>query len=108
MASNPAWNTGRKNMDSIERIAPGDWITIGENRHISGVVCNIRPGRIEAVYLNERNKAMHGEVKWTGKCWDFVHKNDPGKPADKDHRLEPYVKILRSKTTYACPPGVAS
>jgi len=36
-------------------------------------------------------------VQWAGRYWDFVNKKSEGKPADKDQRLEKYVKILRSK-----------
>ncbi|MEI6127742.1 MAG: hypothetical protein WCQ99_14445 [Pseudomonadota bacterium] len=84
-------------MESIEKIAPGNWIPIGGKTPVDAVVCTIRPGRIEVVFLNEENKALHGEVKWTSRGWDFVGKDAAGKPADKDQRLEPYVKILRAK-----------
>ena len=84
-------------MTDLEKISPGSWIKVGREGHIDAVVCTIRPKRIEVVYLNEMNKAVHKEVQWAGRCWDFVNKKSEGKPADKNQRLEKYVKTLRSK-----------
>ena len=81
----------------LEKISQGGWIKVGKEGQIDAVVCTFRPKRIEVVYLNEMNKAVHREVQWAGRYWDFVNKKSEGKPADKDQRLEKYVKILRSK-----------
>ena len=84
-------------MTALSRIAPGDWITIGEKDSREAVVCTIRPGIIEAVYLDEHNKAVHRDVVWSGSYWNFAQKETQPKNADKDPRLQPYVKILRSR-----------
>ncbi len=84
-------------MADLENISPSGWIKVGKEGQIDAVVCTIRPKIIEVVYLNEKNKAVHREVRWAGRCWDFVKKESKEKPADKDQRLEKYVKILRSK-----------
>ncbi len=83
-------------MAHVSKIAPGDWIKVGKSNDIDAVVCFIRPARIEVVYLDETYKALHKEVQWSGTCWDFTDKGKPAKQADKDPRLEPYIKILRA------------
>lgn len=85
-------------MDSIEKLGPGSWIPVGGKSPVESVVCTVRPGRIEVVYLNEENKALHAEAKWTSQGWAFLTKNGSGKPADRDQRLEPYIKILRARS----------
>jgi hypothetical protein len=59
-------------------------------------VCSIRPKRIEVVYIGEQGKAFHREVQWKRDHWSFADKKSPPKQADKDSRLEPYVKMLRA------------
>lgn len=83
-------------MSSIERTAPGDWIMLGDKNPVEAVVCSIRPGRVEVVFLDEHNKAVHAEAKWSKQGWVLADKDSRGKPADKDPRLERYVGILRS------------
>jgi hypothetical protein len=84
-------------LTDLEKILPGSWIKVGKDGQIDAVVCTIRPRKIEVVYLNEINKAVHKEVQWVVRCWNFTDKKSEGKPADKDQRLAKYVKILRSK-----------
>jgi hypothetical protein len=84
-------------LTDLEKILPGSWIKVGKDGQIDAVVCTIRPRKIEVVYLNEINKAVHKEVQWAARCWNFTDKKSEGKPADKDQRLAKYVKILRSK-----------
>ena len=77
---------------------PGSWIVVGAEEPVDAVVSSIRPKRVEVVYLDLHNRAMHREAKWKGTHWAFEDATSPAKPADKDARLEPYVKMLRSKT----------
>ncbi len=84
-------------MSAVEHIGPGDWIRVGNEPERDAVVCTIRPGRVEVVYLDDSHKAMHQEVEWRRGLWQFAGKKGGGVPADKDARLEKYVKILRAK-----------
>lgn len=77
------------------RIGPGDWIDLGPDRNVPAVVCTIRPGRMEVVYLNEHYQAVHEEACWHRGHWRLVE-GCGGAPADKNKRLAPYVKILRA------------
>lgn len=82
-------------MAAPARIAPGDWIDLGPDRTVPAVVCTIRPGRMEVVYLNEHHQAVHEEACWHWGHWQLVEGRG-GSAADKNKRLEPYVKILRA------------
>jgi hypothetical protein len=84
-------------MSPLSKITLGDWIKVGKQGEIEAVVCNIRPAHIEVVYLDEAFRALHKEVIWARTHWDFEDKKSPAKHADKDSRLEPYLKILRTK-----------
>ncbi len=79
----------------VDRIAPGDWVSVGEQARVEAVICTLRPKRIEVVYLDEMNKAVHREVAWAAGGWRFA-KQSQAKYADKDQRLGSYVKILRA------------
>lgn len=83
-------------MSDLERIVPGSWIAVGRERPIDAVVCSIRPRRVEVVYIGEQGKAFHREVHWKRDHWDFADKDAQPKQADKDERLVPYVKTLRT------------
>lgn len=84
-------------MSPLSKIAPGDWIKIGKAGEIDAVVCTIRPAHIEVVYLDETFRALHKEVIWVRTHWDFEDRQSPAKHADKEPRLEPYLKILRAR-----------
>lgn len=84
-------------MNGNEPLCPGSRIAVGKEASVEAVICSIRPKRVEVVYLDPCNRAMHREVEWMGTHWGFVDKDGPAKPADKDLRLEPYVKALRAK-----------
>jgi len=86
-------------MAPLTKIGCGDWIKIGRKAEIDAVVCTIRPAHIEVVFLDETFRALHKEVIWDGDHWDFEDKKNPAKPADREQRLAPYVRILRSGHT---------
>ena len=50
---------------------------------------------VEVVYLDAYGKALHQDIQWHAGAWVFVGDAQDGRPADKDTRLEPYVKMLR-------------
>jgi len=89
-------------MTEMPKISPGDWIWVGEDGEVRAVVCkvydsiSVAGGNIEVVFLDNRNRAINLDVKWTGNNWEFVFQGDYGGYADRYARLEPYVRILRS------------
>lgn len=78
-------------------VSQGDWISIGNNNQIYGVVSSIydtRPNVIEIVHLNSENKPLFEDVMWDGDCWKFTHTAISGGYAKLHKRLKPYVDIL--------------
>jgi len=82
----------------MEQIVSGSLIAVGKNEHTQAVVSTIRPGRAEVVYLDATGKALHQEIEWRKGAWEFVGAVQGGRPADRDARLEQYVKLLRTAT----------
>ena len=79
----------------MDQIIPGSIVAVGKQEQVRAVVSTIRPRRVEVVYLDAYGKALHQEICWHTGAWEFVGGFQDGLPADKDTRLEPYVKILR-------------
>jgi hypothetical protein len=79
----------------MEQIVPGSIVAVGKKERVRAVVCAIRPKRVEVVYLDVSGRALHQEIKWHAGAWEFVAGLQGGIPADKDARLEQYVKMLR-------------
>ncbi|MBW8000857.1 MAG: hypothetical protein FVQ80_02390 [Planctomycetes bacterium] len=79
-------------------VAPGDWITFGNN--ISAVVCTIYEntslGEIEVVYIDSRDRAINADMVWRDGKWEFKSSEVCGGYADKYTRLEQFVSKLRS------------
>lgn len=82
----------------MEQIVTGSVITVGKNEQMRAVVSTIRPGRAEVVYLDQTGRALHQEIEWRTGAWEFIGGAQCGRPADRDARLEPYVKMLRTGT----------
>jgi len=79
-------------------INPGDWIYVGDKGQVNAVVANILDGTsgdCEVVYLDQKECAINEEVKWNGKCWEFLHSGPCGGYADNYDRLREFVAILR-------------
>ncbi len=81
----------------MEQIVPGSIVAVGKEEQIRAVVCTIRPKRVEVVYLDAFGKALHQEVQWRVGAWEFTSGVQDGIPADRDTRLEQYVKMLRAQ-----------
>ena len=81
----------------MDQIVPGSIVAVGKKEQVRAVVCTIRPRRIEVVYLDAIGKALHQEVEWHAGGWEFIARAQDGRPADKDTRLEQYVKLLRKQ-----------
>jgi hypothetical protein len=79
----------------MEQIVPGSVLTVGKGEQIHAVVSTIRPGRVEVVYLDMSGRALHQEAVWRKGAWEFAEGGQGGRPADRDARLERYVKMLR-------------
>lgn len=76
-------------------IKPGDWIRVG-NRNC--VVANVRdPGYAfgDCKVVFDRRKPTSHDVVWNGDEWEFVDSGDQGGYADKDPRLNEYVRKLK-------------
>jgi hypothetical protein len=58
-------------------IQPGEWISIGKQGLVKGVVCTVFrdtiQGDCEVVYLDMGNRAINEDVRWAGSYWEFVH-----------------------------------
>jgi len=80
----------------MEQIVPGSIIAINGGEPINAVVCTIRPRRAEVVYLDAAGRALHQEIEWRRGTWELLADARQGRPADKDPRLERYVKVLRT------------
>jgi len=89
-------------MPEMPKVSPRDWIWIGEKDEVRAVVSkvydsiSVAGGNIEVVFLDDRNRAINLDAKWTGNNWELVFQGDYGGYADRYHRLKPYVSILRS------------
>ncbi len=81
----------------MEQIVPGSILIIGKEDQVRAVVSTIRPRRVEVVYLDATGKALHQEIQWHAGAWEFIASVQDGRSADKDARLEHYVKMLRIK-----------
>jgi hypothetical protein len=81
----------------MEQIVPGSIVAVGKEEQIRAVVCTIRPKRVEVVYLDAFGKALHQEIQWRAGAWEFIAGAQSGHPADKDTRLEQYMKMLRAQ-----------
>jgi len=81
--------------DRMEQIKPESIVVVGKKEQVRAVVCTIRPKRVEVVYLGASGKALHQEIQWHSGAWEFVGGTQEGHLADKDTRLERYVKMLR-------------
>lgn len=79
----------------MDQIVPGSIVAVGKKQQVRAVVCTIRPKRVEVVYLDASGKALHQEIQWHTGAWEFISGVQGGVPADKDTRLEQYVKMLR-------------
>ena len=86
-------------MSDAPDISPEDVIYIGKGLTSKrAVVCNIYEGegRVEVVYLDDRDRAINEKVRWAGDHWEFVRKGPGGGYADHYGRLARYVAILRA------------
>jgi len=81
----------------MEQIVPGSVVEVGRREQVRAVVCTIRPRRVEVVYLEPSGgRALHQEIEWRRGAWEFSAGIQEGRPADRDARLERYVKMLRA------------
>jgi hypothetical protein len=79
----------------MQQIVPGSLLTVGQDAPVRAIVCTIRPKRVEVVYLDAAGRALHQEIEWRKGAWELISGAQNGHPADRDTRLEPYVKMLR-------------
>ncbi len=82
----------------METIVPGSVLMVGKDEQIPAVASAIRPGRVEVVYLDMSGRALHQEVSWRKGAWEFIEGAQGGRTADRNARLEQYVKMLRVLT----------
>lgn len=83
----------------MEQIVAGSIIAVGRHESIRAVVSSIRSGRVEVVYLDAAGRALHREAEWRKGAWEFAEDAHEGRSAEKDARLERYVKLLRVQHT---------
>lgn len=84
-------------MSEKPTVAPGDWITFGNN--ISAVVCTVYDdtsfGEIEVVYIDRRNRAINVDMVWRDGKWEFKSSEVGGGYADNYTRLSQFVTQVR-------------
>jgi len=80
----------------MQPIMPGSLISVGKVESVRAIVCTIRPKRVEVVYLDAAGRALHQEIEWRTGAWEFLAPACEGRPADRDARLDQYVKMLRA------------
>ena len=76
------------------------WVTLGSDPGKRAVVSEVysdstKPGCIEIVYLDERDRAIYEDAIWKEKRWEFKHAGQVGGYADKTPRLSGPLAILR-------------
>ena len=81
-------------------VKPLDWITIdAQPVGIDAIVCSVSSTAedvVEAVYLDDRNRAINDNVRWTGESWEFLLPGPGGGHADQYARLREHVGLLRA------------
>lgn len=78
-----------------ENVKLKDWISVGFK---DAVVCRIYEnelGKIEVVYLDDRNRAINEDVHYKDGKWKFLFDGPNGGYADNYPRLRDFVSILR-------------
>ncbi len=76
------------------------WVTLGSDPGTRAVVSTVysdstKPGCIEIVYLDERDRAIYEDAIWKEKRWEFRRAGPAGLYADKTPRLSGPVAVLR-------------
>ena len=74
-------------------------VTLGSDPGTRAVVSKVysdstKPGCIEVVYLDERDRAIYEDAIWKKKRWEFRSSGPAGGYADKTPRLSEFVTIL--------------
>ena len=86
-------------MPDRPNVQPGDWISIGSGHYRkSAVICREAgpgPGEYDAVYLDNRDRAIVEGVKWDDDHWAFAVEGPNGGYADNYPRLHQFVSKLR-------------
>jgi hypothetical protein len=86
-------------MPTKASIQPGEWIKIGKQGLLKGVVCIVYPPGeyedCEVVYLDASDSPVNNEVRWNGSYWELVQESDLGGYADRYDRLKPFIQLLR-------------
>ena len=72
------------------------WIRIGSVNAIVSTIYAHRPGEIEVVYLDERDRAINEDAVWRDDGWHFLIPGVCGGYADNYSRLASFVSELRS------------
>jgi len=80
-------------MTEAPEVKPHDEIRIGIRR---AVVCQVYgPGRVEVVYLDDRDRAINENAVWRSNRWEFELFGPCGGYADGNSRLSAFVAQLR-------------
>ena len=79
-------------------INPHDELRIGSRKAVACTVYGL--GRIEVVYLDDRDRAINEDVVWRDYKWRFEHSAPVGGYADKHDRLQAFVTQLRHSHHY--------
>lgn len=88
-------------MAKVPPVQPRDWIEVRTASPIplQAVVCSVypdKPGTVEAVYIDQRKRAINEDFVWKEDHWDFARSGVSGGYADNYDRLREYVTILRT------------
>lgn len=92
-------------MEASPHVSPRDWVSVGLVNVDAVVVQVYADGTAEVVYLDDRNRAINEDVKWTGQRWIFAKDGPCGGYASKYDRLREYVSQLRRGRWTRCSTG---
>lgn len=88
-----------KDDDIKPDVNTGEWVSLGSSPRTHAVVTEVypdsEPGRIEVVYLDDRDRAIQEDVVWEEEHWQFKDSGPVGGYADRVSRLSEFVAILR-------------
>jgi len=76
-------------------IRPGEWITIGKRDCVVSQIydSSYSFGDIEVVF--DKDKPTNHDAIWEGEKWNFAPSSDFGGYAERNPKLEEYVRILK-------------
>ncbi len=77
-------------------IVPEQWITVGMQKAVVRAVHDGTQADCTVFYLDERNRPMQAEVRWTERGWECIHSTGLSDSARTDAEGRRFLTILRT------------